>query len=105
MEQKVKLKLRAEKLTEDKLPLTKLRQEISTCPTASNLWEKSIESNIPETIIIKEQLFTMLISQYLTLRGFAFAAHWMETYKYKNRKTVTKSKSLRSKLQECRKEE
>ena len=29
----------------------------------------------------------MLISQYLTLRGFAFAAHWMETYKYKNRKT------------------
>ncbi len=32
MEQKVKLKLRAEKLTEDKLPLTKLRQEILTCP-------------------------------------------------------------------------
>ena len=45
----------------------------------------------------KEELLKCVASEYITLRGFAYAARWMEKYKY-NRKSIKKSKGLRNKL-------
>ena len=47
----------------------------------------------------KEHLLELIINEYVNLRGFAFAARWMEKYKYNNKRNVVKSKGLRNKLQ------
>ena len=47
---------------------------------------------------LKEEnnLFKMIV-EYLKLRGFAYAAHWMETYKHTNKKNVKKkTRALRT---------
>ena len=50
-----------------------------------------------------EALLRSIVSFYVTIRGFAFATRWIESYKQARKKNVQKSKSLRSKLQSSNK--
>lgn len=45
-----------------------------------------------------EILLDMIISHWITVRGFSHAGAFMEKYKQKHQKTVEKSKGLRKKL-------
>lgn len=44
------------------------------------------------------ELLKMIITHWVTVRGFSFASDFMEAYKQKNKKTVQKSKGLRKTL-------
>ena len=46
-----------------------------------------------------EALLPIIVGHYVTIRGFAFAARWMEVFKRGNKKNLQRSKSLRNKLQ------
>ena len=48
---------------------------------------------------ISADLLNSLLTDYINLRGFAFAARWMEMYKTENKKVIDKTKGLRTKLQ------
>lgn len=43
--------------------------------------------------------FSLILSHYITLRGFAFAARWMEAFKIRGKKNIQRSRSLRTKVQ------
>lgn len=46
-----------------------------------------------------EALLPYIIGHFVTIRGFAFAARWMEVFKRSSKKNLQRSKSLRNKLQ------
>ena len=46
-----------------------------------------------------QALLPYIVGHYITIRGFAFAARWMEVFKRSNKKNLQRSKSLRNKLQ------
>ena len=45
-----------------------------------------------------EALLPYIVGHYTTIRGFAFAAWWLEQFKRGNKKNLQWSKSLRNKL-------
>ena len=47
---------------------------------------------------IAVQLLHDIVQLHITIRGFAFTAKWIENYKQKNKLTIQKSRSLRTKL-------
>ena len=51
-------------------------------------WEKEVA----------ELLLGMIVELWVTVRGFAFAHHWMEGYKQRQRKNTQKSKGVRKQL-------
>ena len=51
-------------------------------------WEKEVA----------ELLLGMIVELWVTVRGFAFACHWMEGYKQRQRKSTQKSKGVRKQL-------
>ena len=44
-------------------------------------------------------LLPILVNHYVTIRGFAFAARWVEVFKQTTKKSLQRVKSLRNKLQ------
>lgn len=88
--------------TTHQLPLSAITEAVQRSPLVIYNWKSAISTNSEssEYSDLKDVLFTMVLDEFCKIRGFAFTAHWMETYKYENRKKLTKSKSLRSKLQQ-----
>ena len=48
---------------------------------------------------LMDPLLDRIVRSYISLRGHAFAAQWIEHHKQKTKKTVDKSRSFRSRLQ------
>lgn len=43
-------------------------------------------------------LLSLIIDQWITIRGFTYTSHWMEMYKDTTKKKVQKSKGIRKTL-------
>ena len=60
-------------------------------------WWRTLCSTVEVDSNTAEALLPQITEHYIIVRGFAFAARWMEAYKYKRKKNVQKSKGLRKK--------
>ncbi len=85
--------------TSSQLPLDKLKTDLMKCTSTNSTWTECFATS-SEYKTQQNDLFKIVINEYLTLRGFSFTSRWMEKYKYKNKKNITKTKSLRTKLQQ-----
>ena len=84
-------------ITQDKIPLEIIKHKLKLSTTSTSYWNECFNMNTLTEA--KEHLLELIINEYVNLRGFAFAARWMEKYKYNNKRNVVKSKGLRNKLQ------
>ena len=87
------------RLTERRVPILELKTSILNSNDVTESWNNAFSDEKHSNSVDQAMLLEMILSEYLTLRGFAFTAHYMEKYKYNNNKRVLKTKSLRSKLQ------
>ena len=87
------------RLTERRIPILELKTSILNSNDVTESWNNAFSDEKHSNSVDQAMLLEMILSEYLTLRGFAFTAHYMEKYKYNNNKRVLKTKSLGSKLQ------
>ena len=67
-------------IIKDKTTITNIKTNILECPKISEHWNNSFIDNESSSANSKYELFNYIIDEYLTLRGFAFAARFMERY-------------------------
>lgn len=82
---------------ENKIPLEKIKDDIQR--NCIKNWDECFQLSNTHTEAAKTNLYEHIIKEYINLRGFAHAARWMEIYKYQKQQKISKSKSLRNKLQ------
>lgn len=87
------------------IPIASIKEQVLSCPIICELWTNSFIGDASADLPSKQQLLEMITTQYIKVRGFAFTASYMEKYKYKHNKQLSKTKSLRSTLNTCSKEE
>ena len=76
-----------------------LKQTILHDHAVSNWWSTLRTQGDINDDKISADLLHLLLTDYINLRGFAFAARWMEMYKRENKKVIDKTKGMRTKLQ------
>lgn len=86
-----------ERTLTNELPFMELKENLLKNQFIMNLWTSCIDDTSPDEVMT--ELLKIILDQYLKIRGFAYAAHFMERYKYSHQKNVVKTKSLRTKLQ------
>lgn len=82
--------------TEPSLPIS--------IPTASPTDSNSLVVRIPQPYYLQSPVYTValllpqIVKHYIVIRGHAFAARWVELYKYHHKKKIQKSNGIRKKL-------
>ncbi len=81
--------------------IEKIKTNILAIDEFIQIWDLCIELDNDDSgiaITNKADILDHIIIEYLTLRGYAYTARFMEHYKYNNKKNLKKSKGLRSTL-------
>ena len=77
------------------LNIVLLKQTLLHDHAVSNWWSTLHTQGDINDDKISADLLNLLLTDYINLRGFAFAARWMEMYKTENKKVIDKTKGLR----------